>query len=206
MSNFSSSDFAARIESAMVEGKMARDDLIRQIAQMNSAQIASLPPAVLSILGADGLSAIARRRGEFAHLAPRQPPYEAEPTDVSFEQNKRRVNRWMVTFVSASVVLISTTAFDILRPRLMAWLRSGDRPQSIATWPTCERLDPYVDGCIYAPPYAGLSMERAAFLLALPTNELGVINRHIPPDQFRSLPPNTRLVVWRGNYRLLERK
>lgn len=67
------------------------------------------------------------------------------------------------------------------------------RPIETSTWPHCERLNEWVDGCTYVTGGA-MAWERAAGLLDMPDAELRRINRHIREDY---IPAGTTIAVWR---------
>jgi hypothetical protein len=67
------------------------------------------------------------------------------------------------------------------------------RSQDASTWPPCQKLNGWVDGCIYAPAQ-DMAWSRAADLLQIPASELRQSNRHITAAY---IPRHATLVVWR---------
>ncbi|MCK1597954.1 hypothetical protein [Bradyrhizobium sp. 164] len=67
------------------------------------------------------------------------------------------------------------------------------RSVQASTWPPCQRLSGWVDGCTYVP-MRDMAWDRAASLLEMPEAELRQANQHIGPAY---IPAQTTLVVWR---------
>ena len=64
------------------------------------------------------------------------------------------------------------------------------------TWPSCPRLAPSMDGCIYRVAQ-GIDVSTAATLLKMPEATLRAVNPAIPAVTV-TLPAGSPLVVWRG--------
>lgn len=67
------------------------------------------------------------------------------------------------------------------------------RSEQASTWPPCQRLNGWVDGCIYLPA-RDMAWDRTASLLQMPEAELRQLNHHINGAY---IPAQTMLVVWR---------
>ena len=193
--------FIEQLRHAIADGEVAKRDLVRQVAVMPADQILELPADVIAALGADGLSAIAQGHRHLSGLKPRksEPVRELEPSTTE-TVNRKPWNRWARTAVLVGLILYVGIIGDVARPRIASWFGAPSRTVSTAYWPTCPRLNAYVDGCLYRVGSVGLSASRAADLLDLPIEDFLKVNSHLPPSG--AIPLGATMTVWRGTLEL----
>lgn len=101
--------------------------------------------------------------------------------------------------ISVAIPIFTTLAWPSLKMRI-------DQARLVRTvdasiWPSCNRLDTYVDGCVYRNR-TPLRWEIATRYLRIDAEQLRVLNSHITYPT--PIPANSSLIVWRGRGRLME--
>lgn len=189
--------FIAQMRKAITEGAIGRRDLIQQVVAMPAEEILELPCDVISALGAGGLSAVAKRHRQLADFAPKLSSSTDEEASSRCEaRHGRPQNRWVIAMTLATAVFFAGVISDRERPWIATLFDTGVRTMSTGYWPTCRRLDGYVDGCLYRVASTGLSVPRATQLLNQPADDFLKVNPQLARADV--IPPGTTLVVWRG--------
>ena len=173
-----------------------------KLKAMTPAQFVRLPGEELQELTDRQYAEVVR------HVAPehRLP----EPQEVSESLGKPWAElRWIVipTAARAAVVgvlvgLLVLVASLAVGPTIDWWQYRTPplRSEQASTWPSCQRLNGFVDGCTYLP-VRDMAWDRAASLLEMPEAELRQLNHHINQAY---VPAQTTLVVWRHRGQLYQ--
>jgi hypothetical protein len=166
-----------------------------RLKAMTPAQFVRLPREELQELTDRQYAEVVR------HVAPEHQLPEAREVAGSLRKSSRWL-RWIaIPMAVRAVVLGLSMGFLVLIPSLSVgpaidWWQYRFPPlrsEQASNWPTCRRLNRWVDGCIYMP-MQDLAWDRVASLLEMPEAELREANHHIKQTY---IPAQTTLVVWR---------
>ncbi|WP_332119574.1 hypothetical protein [Azorhizobium caulinodans] len=200
MANDQKQTFRERLAKAVAEGEAGRRDLIVHMSRMSLEHITSMPAHMLAMLGPEGLAAVAGKRSDMSGLSPKVGLSQAKEASSSAPMTSRHpLTR---TGIVVAVVLTIGSVGDTMLPALRTGLDSGVRSVSTSTWEACPRLDRHVDGCLYTSGRDGLTLEKAAGLLSIPTAQLLAVNTHLTSVPTTPLTAGSVLVVWRNKLEL----
>ncbi|MCW5690998.1 MAG: hypothetical protein KIT48_01395 [Pseudolabrys sp.] len=199
---------ARRLDEFLTNVKVAREEraadqkaLVRQLKGLTAEAFVRLPREAMQDLTNEQYDNVVK------HVAPDhklpQPP--AEPPTLPRWRLRdiwKATPNWMQAAVAALLTGLPILMASLLVvPAIHRWQYQTPPVRSIetSTWPLCDRLNEWVDGCIYVL-HRAMMWERAAGLLAVPEAELRRINRHIRENY---IPAGATIVVWRARGVLL---
>lgn len=190
--------FGARIKSAIAEGRAGRREIALQLARLPLEQLAKALPSSIVMLGPQGFEMLVSMRRDLpAGVTGRSraiAPAVAPKVTVASPKVQRRWPIWVV----CSVLLTAGPVFDHSWPLVERMADNSARPIRVSTWPSCRKLDSYVDGCLYRTGSSHSTLREIAYWLGIPVNELARSNRHLATSADAPLARGTSVVVWRG--------
>ena len=195
--------FRQNITKVSTDAKRASNGLVERLKQLTPQEFLRQPPNVFAHLTDK------QYREIVAKIAPNTklpaPPVIEEPVEEkrSLLDWWREQSAFAQSFLVTLFVTIIITLAAALEPLAMKWTLTRAeivRPISTATWPVCQRLSGYTDGCVYFPSQ-DLNWDWVAERLDLPVETLREPNRHLSP-QF--IPRGAQLVIWRYRGHLVE--
>lgn len=198
-------NFDAMLKTAMSEGNAGRTELVARLAALPVEDLARVKPSTLAMLGASGLAALTQARDDLpSGLTPngRPPSGMPDPTEPVGAVRKGSVRRTVFPGLLILLILLAGAGAEHLRPLAAAMNDPGWRRVDVSTWPTCQRLAPYVDGCLYRTVKGSTSLADIANHLAMPVPDLVAVNRHLLSASRSPLKPGSKVVVWRGRLEL----
>lgn len=175
--------------------------LVQRLKRMTPAEFLRQPPHVFAQLTTK------QYREIVATIAPnvkilRAPAGEPPTSETrTFMDWWRERSAFAQSFLAMLSVTVTFSGAGIFAPLATKWALSRVeivRPISTATWPTCQRLSRYTDGCIYTPSQ-DLNWDWVAGQIDLPVEVLRRTNTHQPPQFIVRGAP---LVIWRERGRL----
>lgn len=196
-------DFLNDVRSTREQQATERADWLERLRAMTPEQFVRVPREELQELTSVEYSEIVRQ------IAPdnRLP----ELPEAREESNKwRAILPWIavpIGFRAALLGLIAgllvLTASLAIGPGIDRWQYRTPPVRTVDAlrWPTCARLNSWVDGCVYTPS-TNTAWDRAADLLQMSEIELRQNNRHIHNQTY--IPRRTMLIVWRDRGKLQE--
>lgn len=190
--------FGARIKTAMAEGQTGRREIASQLARLPLEQLVKVPPSSFAMLGPEGFEMLVSMRRDIpagvtaraSATAPSSPPKPAAAP--------RKVRRGWPIWAICAALLAAGPVFDRSWP-LVEWMMGNSaRSIKVSTWPSCQRLDAYVDGCLYRTGSLHTTLRQLAHRLHIPAEGLVRLNRHLTTTADAPLARGTSVVVWRG--------
>jgi hypothetical protein len=200
------------MDRAISEGQRGRADLVQQLKGLPLETLLRHHRRELNLLGSTGIVELVRARTALASGDGEVEP-ETATTDVTDGNTERpqpaAPPRAMNRFVAAAILAVTMTVGGAVADHGWSSARShidsGLVSRDVSVWPTCSRLDRWVDACVYRTGGGStLTLERAAELLAIPVDLLQSANVDLAIPPTTTLPPRTKLVVWRGHRQLME--
>lgn len=187
---FTVKHFHQHLQQVIQEGAAARRAMIRHAASLPTAQLATLPPDVLRLLGASGLVMVLEQRGASERRDTDPPVDDRVPS--------RRLKKPFLGLALAIALLTVTGPVPEHLAPILTPPANLSRSIATTTWPACPRLDHLVDGCLYTVGGGGgLSLLDASSRLGIAAEDFIILNAHIPGPTSSALPRGSQLVVWR---------
>jgi hypothetical protein len=184
-------EFKKNAKAAISKGKLAEAETVQKLKRMSPEEFARAPRELLEDLSAEQYGDV------LSHVVG-----VVKPVKASSHRSRPGVLKRLFDSIPALVLTFLTVllAFGsvLCAPTLIDWWGARTPPvrtSDAATWPSCKRLNAWVDGCTYTVTSAdGLPWFLAADMLGLPETYVRESNPHIVGDP---IPTGSILVVWR---------
>lgn len=192
--------FLKDVASAKAKGDAADAAVIRKLKTLSADEFARVPRDMLNSLSNEQYKDIVNT------VAPHVELKEPEPAPSLAKPKQRHLNwrllpRWVVAVFAGLLLGIAILIAASSATPLQEWWSYStplSRGMNVATWPRCQRLTRWTDGCVYRVT-RGLSWSDAAGLVDLPETYLRWLNSHIQADP---IPAGSDLTIWRERFPL----
>lgn len=194
--------FGTRIKTAMAEGRAGRREIALQLARLPMEQLVKALPSSIAMLGPQGFEMLVSMRRDIPAGATGRPSTIEPSAPPKPPTTSHKVRHGWPIWVVCAVLLAAGPVFDRSLPLLARMAGNSARPIRVSTWPSCRRLDGYVDGCLYRTGSPHTTLRQLADRLDMPADELARSNRHLTTAADAALARGTSVVVWRGTAEL----
>lgn len=193
--------FLEDVASAKAKGDAADAAVVTKLKALSADEFARVPRDMLNSLSNEQYKDIVATVAPHVELKePEAPPSPAKPKR---HLNWRLLPRWIVAVFAGLLLGSAILIAAISATPLQEWWSYStplSRGTNVATWPRCQRLTQWTDGCVYRVT-RGLSWSDAASLVELPEIYLRWLNSHIQADP---IPAGSDLTIWRQRFPLQE--
>lgn len=190
--------FGTRIKTAMAEGQAGRRELASQLARLPLEQLVKVPPSSFAMLGPEGFEMLVSMRRDIPAGVTARPSTVAPPAPPKPAAAPRKMRRRWPIWAVCAALLAAGPVFDWSWPLVERMTGNSARPIRVSDWPACQRLDAYVDGCLYRTGGPQTTLRQLADRLHMPADSLVRLNHHLATRSDEALSRGTLVVVWRG--------